>query len=157
MTLQLQPITLKDARRFIDRHHRHHRPPTGGLFAIACNDGAEVVGVAIIGRPTPRAYQDGWTCEVTRLATDSTPHVASKLYAASWRAARSMGYRRIGTYTLETEPGTSVKAAKWKALYQTRGEEWDRPSRPRSVTAPTGPKTFWSPEECADLFEPTSL
>lgn len=154
MTLELQPINLKEARRFILREHRHHKPPTGGLFAIGINDGTKVVGVAIVGRPIPKAYQDGWTCEVIRLATDDTPHVASKLYAACWRAARAMGYRRMGTYLLKREHGTSVAAAGWKMLYETtdRPKGWDTPSRPRVVSAPTEAKTFWAPTECAELF-----
>ena len=32
----------------------------------------------------------------------------SMLYGAAWRAARALGYRRLGTYTLQTEPGTSL-------------------------------------------------
>src|SRR5262245_34252964 len=106
--LQLQPITQREAAVFIRQHHRHHPPPQGYRWAVAVNDGAQVVGVATIGRPVARAYDDGYTAEVTRCCTDGTPHVASMLYGAAWRAARALGYRRLITYTLASEAGTSL-------------------------------------------------
>src|ERR1051326_7100305 len=93
--LELQPITYRELCAFIREHHRHHEPPQGYLFGVAVNDGARVVGVASIGRPVARMLQDGYTAEVTRCCTDGTAHVASKLYAAAWRAARGLGYRRV--------------------------------------------------------------
>ena len=145
--LELQPITFKEASRFIEQYHRHHRPSQGCKFCIGCNDGEKVVGVVVVGRPVSRHLDDGWTAEVTRLCTDSTPHVASKLYAAAWRAARAMGYRRLITYTLETEPGTSLKAAGWREIGLAGGGKWSRPSRLRVDTAPTGQKRLWDIEE----------
>lgn len=52
--ISLQPLTLKEARVFINAYHRHHKAPQGGLFAIGLNDGCDVVGVAIVGRPVAR-------------------------------------------------------------------------------------------------------
>lgn len=145
MKLNLQPISLKEACRFVADHHRHHKAPVGGLFAVAVNDGEEVVGVAIIGRPVARMLQDGWTAEVTRLCVlDGHPNACSKLYAACWRAARALGYRRLLTYILKSEPGTSLKAAGWKCLGNAGGGSWDRPSRPRVDTAPIEQKTLWN-------------
>ena len=141
--LELQPIAFSEACEFIRRHHRHHQPPQGWKWGIACNDGQRVVGVVTVGRPVARHLDDGWTLEVTRCCTDGTPHVASKLYAAAWRAARNMGYRRLITYTLEEETGTSLTAAGYRSLYQTRGDTWNRPCRPRVNRSPTGPKTLW--------------
>jgi hypothetical protein len=143
--VELQPITLKQARLYVDLHHRHHRAPQGGLFAISLANEDEVIGVAIVGRPVSRHLDDGWTAEVTRLCVDGTPNAASKLYAASWRAARAMGYRRLITYVLKSESGTSVRAAGWKELYSTRDRPrgWDTPSRPRLVKAPTEGKTLF--------------
>lgn len=45
--------------------------------------------------------------------------------------ARNMGYRRLITYILKSETGTSLAAAGWKALYETPGKSWSVPSRPR--------------------------
>jgi hypothetical protein len=74
---------------------------------------------------------DGRTIEVLRLCTDGTPNACSMLYAAARRAALAMGYGRIVTYILETESGTSLKAAGWRKAATTKGGEWTCPSRPR--------------------------
>jgi len=143
MTLELQPITLKEAYFFIDQHHRHHKAPVGAKFAIGVNDGQKVVGVIVIGRPVSRHLDDTWTAEVSRCCTDGTRHAPSKLYAAAWRATRAMGYKRLVTYTLETEPGTSLKAAGWKLIGQAGGGSWSRTERPRIDHYPTGQKLLW--------------
>lgn len=143
VTLELQPIDFNEACEFIRQHHRHHIPPVSWKFGCAVNDGEKVVGVITIGRPVARGFDNGWTLEVTRCCTDGTPHVASMLYAAAWRAARALGYRRLITYTLIEEPGTSLRAAGWKVVGQTKGGSWDCPSRPRVDKHPTGQKTLW--------------
>ncbi len=143
MGLHLQPISFAEASRFVADHHRHHKPPVGWLFGVAVNDGEKVVGVAMIGRPVARMLQDGYTAEVNRLCTDSTPHVASMLYAACWRAARALGYRRLITYILSSETGTSLRAAGWKLVGQAGGGTWHRGNRPRIDTHPTEQKTLW--------------
>ena len=143
--LQLQPITLAEANAFIRAHHRHHGPVVGWRFGIAVNDGERVVGVVTVGRPVSRVIQgrEPYTLEVTRCCTDGTRHAASMLYGAAWRAARALGYRRLITYTLATEAGTSLRADGWRSLYETAGGSWSRPSRPRVDTHPLGQKTLW--------------
>ena len=144
MKLQLQPITYPEACRFIADHHRHHLPPQGWKFGIGVNDGEKVVGVVTVGRPVARRLDDGWTLEVTRCCvSEGTPNAASMLYGAAWRAARAMGFRRLITYTLAAEPGTSLWAAGWKVVGQTTGRSWDVPSRPRVDRHPLGQKTLW--------------
>lgn len=135
--LQLIPITISDASAFVKQFHRHHIPPVGGLFAVACGNNDIVCGVAIVGRPVARGLQDGWTAEVTRLATDGTRNACSILYAAAWRACRALGYRRLVTYILDTEPGTSLKAAGWREVGKVTGRSWSCPSRPRVDKHPT--------------------
>jgi hypothetical protein len=144
-SLDLQPITYKEACLFIEQHHRHHLPPQGWKFGIAVNDGEKVVGVITIGRPVARHLDDGLTLEVTRCCTDGTKNASSKLYSAAWRAGKSMGYKRMITYTLATEGGASLRASGWVTVYQTRDRPkgWDTPSRRRVVKAPTGQKTLW--------------
>jgi hypothetical protein len=142
--LSLVPISVQDAREFVRQHHRHHLPPLSGLFAVACaNGGGQVCGVAIVGRPVARKLQDGWTAEVTRLATDGTKNACSLLYGAAWRAARALGYRRLVTYTLTTEPGTSLRAVGWKCVGETPGRSWNVPSRPRVDRYPQQRKFRW--------------
>ena len=141
--LTLQPITYSEACAFITKHHRHHRPPQGWKFGIAVNDGNNVVGVVTVGRPVARHLDNGWTLEVTRCCTDGTQHAASMLYGAAWRAAKALGYKRLITYTLAEEAGTSLVAAGWKSLYETDGGSWSCVSRPRIDNHPLGQKTLW--------------
>lgn len=141
--LCLQPITYKEACRFIELHHRHHLPPQGWKFGIAVNDGEKVVGVITIGRPVARMLDDGWTLEVTRCCTDGTRNASSKLYGAANRATFALGYKRLITYTLQTEPGTSLLASNWKCLGEAGGGTWNRTNRPRVDTHPTGQKILW--------------
>ena len=144
MSLELVPLTISEAKVFIDREHRHHRAPVGGNFAIGAARDGEVVGAVVVGRPVSRVLaQDDYTAEVTRLASDGSRNVCSLLYAAAWRAARAMGYRRLITYTLDTEPGTSLRAVGFREVGRTKGGSWDRPDRPRVDKHPTQPKIRW--------------
>lgn len=143
MSLALHPITYREACVYIDQHHRHHLPPQGWKWGIGVSDGERLVGVITVGRPVARHYDDGATLEVTRCCTDGTKNAPSMLYGAAWRAAKALGYRRLITYTLIEEPGTSLRAAGWRVVHQTKGGKWDTPARPRSDKSPTGPKTLW--------------
>lgn len=139
----LQPITFREACAFVEAQHRHHEPPRGCLFCLGVSEGGRVVGVAIVGRPVSRMLQDGWTAEVTRLATDGTKNACSMLYGAAWRAARAIGYRRLITYTLPEEGGASLRAAGWRLVGEAGGGSWDRKDRPRVDTHPTQGKLRW--------------
>jgi hypothetical protein len=141
--LELVPCSIADARAFVEQHHRHHPPPVSGLFAVAVARAGRIVGVAIVGRPVARALQDGWTAEVTRVATDGTKNACSMLYGACWRAARALGYHRLGTYTLPDEGGASLRAAGWRLVGEAGGGSWSCPSRPRVDRHPTQFKLRW--------------
>lgn len=142
--LVLIPITIQDANHFIRKHHRHHKPVVSGLFAVACTqDGQKVCGVAIVGRPVARNLQDGWTAEVTRVATDGTRNACSVLYGAAWRAAKSLGWKKLVTYTLPEEGGSSLRGAGWKCLGEAGGGSWSRTARPRVDAHPTQVKMRW--------------
>lgn len=142
--LELSPITLREARAFVAAHHRHHRAPQGGVFAVAVSDGTRVRGVAIVGRPVARRAQDTWTAEVTRVATDGARNACSMLLGASWRAARAMGYRCLLTYTLATEDGASLRAAGWTEMHRVAGGRWSREARPRVDDHPLIDKVCWA-------------
>jgi hypothetical protein len=142
--LTITPITLREANAYVARLHRHHQPVRGCFFCIGDADAEGAIrGVAIVGRPVSRMLQDGYTAEVTRVCTDGCPNACSALYGACWRAARAMGYRRIGTYTLATEPGTSLVAAGWKLIGEAGGGSWSREGRPRVDLHPTQLKLRW--------------
>lgn len=68
--------------------------------------------------------------------TDGTRNACSMLYAAAWRAARAMGYKRLITYILDTEPGTSLRAAGWKCVGQAGGLRWTGKRRPEVDLCP---------------------
>ena len=111
--LMLIPVSLAEANAFVAQHHRHHKPVTGHKFSIGCTADGQLVGVAIVGRPVSRYLDDGQTLEVNRLCTDGTKNACSMLYAAAWRAARAIGYRKMITYILET----SLQMTLAKLLY----------------------------------------
>lgn len=143
MKLRAAPISFEDAAEFVRLHHRHHTPPVGHKFSIAAMNGDELVGVLIVGRPVSRHRDDGLTLEVTRLCTLGHPNACSFLYGAAARATFALGYRRIGTYTLKREPGTSLVAAGWTLIGETPGKSWSVPTRPRDDKHPIEPKLIW--------------
>lgn len=124
------PTTLRKANDFVACHHRHtgRTARNGGKFAIALASEGSIVAVAIVGNPLSATLMDGGTAEVLRLCTIPGVPVGScsRLYAACWRAWSAMGGTRLVTYTLETEPGTSLKAAGWSAVGTTKptGDGW---------------------------------
>lgn len=144
VSLQLIPITLREACSFVAQHHRHHRPPRGCKFVVGAARGSVVTGVAIVGHPVARQLSDGWSAEVTRLCVlPGQRNVCSLLYSACWRAARSLGYRRLLTYTLAEEGGASLRGAGWRLIGAAGGGSWSRASRPRVDTHPTQAKLRW--------------
>ncbi|MFI9423413.1 XF1762 family protein [Streptomyces achromogenes] len=97
--------------------HRHHAPPAGQVFAVgAADEDGTLRAVAIVGRPVARHFDDGTTLEVTRTASDGVRNANSLLYAASWRAAKALGYRRLITYTQDGESGASLRGAGWRLI-----------------------------------------
>ena len=148
MKYDLVPITQKEAINFINKHHRHNVAPIGDKFRIGLADNDDLIGVVMVGRPVARHNDDGWTLEVIRCCVlDNYKNACSKLYAAAWRVTRNLGYTRLITYTLISEPGTSLKAAGWKVIGQTkkRPKGWDTPSRHRKMAEryPTEQKVIW--------------
>lgn len=141
--MEIVPITLREANAYVEKHHRHHKPPQGALFAIGISCGETVCGVAIVGKPVARLNDDNWTAEVTRCCTDGTRNACSMLYRSCWRAARAIGYRRLITYTLSSEGGASLRGAGFKLIGTAGGGSWSRKSRPRVDTHPLQDKLRW--------------
>lgn len=141
------PIGWREAKEFVERVHRHHFSPQGWKFGLAAEKGGVVVGIVMVGRPVSRMLDDGKTAEVIRLATDGTRNACSFLYARARQIALLMGFTRIITYILVSEPGTSLKAAGWKLVGAAGGGSWSRPSRKRQDKAPLEAKQLW--EACA--------
>lgn len=141
--LEIVPMTLKEANAFVEQNHRHHGKVTGHKFSIGCSDGEKIVGVVIVGRPVSRYLDNGWTLEVNRLCTDGSRNACSMLYAAAWRATRAMGYKKLITYVLDTEPGTSLKAAGWRCVGEAGGLKWTGKRRPKVDLYPEQMKIKW--------------
>ena len=106
----------------------------------------QLVGVAIVGRPVSRYLDDGLTLEVNRLCTDGTQNACSFLYGAAARAARTMGYRKIITYILDTENGVSLRAAGWKCAGLAGGRMWTGKRRPSEPLYPAQMKYRYEKE-----------
>lgn len=132
LAIELRPLTLAAANEAIRKWHRHHKPVIGHLFSIGAYAGEELLGVAVVGRPSAPELQKHGAYELTRLATPekAVPHVASRLIAACWRAARAMGVKRMISYTREDEPGTCYRAAGWRLVAKVNGREWAGNNKP---------------------------
>lgn len=142
--MEARPIELKAANDFVAALHRHHAPVHRDKCRVSAWHNGKMVGVVQLGRPVSRILDDGNTLEVVRLCTDGTKNACSFLYSQAAKIAKDLGYRKIITYILESESGTSLRAAGWCKEATTKGGEWDCPSRPRHTTAPTDKKQRWS-------------
>lgn len=160
MSLRIVPISLAKANDFVERLHRHHGPRLGHRFSVGAVLGADLVGVAICGRPVARNLPQDITLEVNRLCTDGTRNACSFLYGAAARAAQSMGFYSILTYTLDEEGGASLRALGWwgEPAYELV-KTWRTPSDPRRVGGIAKPKWRWVRflSEWPEWREPTPL
>ena len=121
MALEIIPITHKQAKEYIAKHHRHNEPPLMAVFVVGVQVSDELVGVAMAGLPKARLLMDGRTLEVNRTCTDGHRNANSMLYGACARAAKALGYKRLITYTLHEESGASLKAAGWNLVDDRAG------------------------------------
>lgn len=140
--LEVRPIGLKTANRFVEANHRHHKKVAGCKFSICACRGDVIVGVAICGRPVSRHMDDGTVIEINRLCTDGTRNACSLLYGACCRIAKEMGYRKIITYILTSENGASLKASNFTCEGEAGGEIWTG-ERARDNGVPRELKTRW--------------
>lgn len=146
-SLRVVPVELDEANALVSALHRHHQPAVGHRFSIgAINADGVLVGAAVVGRPVARlAGSPRAVLEVVRLVTDGTPNACSILYAAAARAGRALGFERIQTYILDSEPGVSLRAAGWAYEGEAGGGQWKHTDgRPRRTDQPTGVKGRWA-------------
>lgn len=122
--MEIRPITFREAKEFNAVHHRHNPDIQGCKFCLSCWSNETLVGVAICGRPVSRYLDNGLICEINRCCTDGTYNACSMLYGACCRVAKAMGYKEVITYTLESEPGTSPKAAGFECEGKAGGTHW---------------------------------
>lgn len=142
--MRVVPLTLKQANDLVSRLHRHHKPARGHRFSIGAEVKGVLVGAAIVGRPVARMTDQYRVAEVNRLVTDGTFNACSILYAAAARAAKAMGFYRIQTFILISEPGTSLKASGWKDDGVSAGGDWNGGARQgRRTDQPMEQKKRW--------------
>jgi hypothetical protein len=146
MNLRLVPVSLAQANEHVAAWHRHNKPMPGAKFCVGAADENGVLrGVAIVGRPVARHYDDGDTLEVCRVATDGARNANSILYGACKRAAFALGYRRLVTYTQADEGGASLRASGYRLVGERPARPgWNAPSRPRDNDAYSSvPRQLW--------------
>ena len=113
--MTLIPIKQRDARAFINAHHRHNKAPRGSVFQIGLEKEGKLIGCIMVGRPVARRLDNGRTLEVNRTCIEGYhKNACSMLLGADVRAARALGWEKIITYTLPNESGSSLKGAGWK-------------------------------------------
>lgn len=126
--LTLRPIDYETAARYVDTYHRHHRRPVGHKYSIAVYDGDRLCGVAMVGRPVSRYFDDNLTLEINRVCTDGTKNPAlssmallggrqrrlgiSALSLTRWKARTGQACEpQISTVTEELEVKTGLASA----------------------------------------------
>ncbi len=146
--LTIVPVKLAESNAYIERHHRHSIPVEARrhLFSLGAALGDEIVGVAIVARPSARALDNGITAEVARVCSTGTRNVCSFLYGACWQAARKLGYLKLVTYTLKSESGSSLKASGWRTVAEVKGRSWNGMTRPRVDKFPIQDRLRWEKE-----------
>ena len=139
--MKIIPLTLKQANKFIADNHRHHKKVISHRFSIGLKFDEELIGICVVGRPVSRGFDPYNIAEVTRLCVlENYPNACSKLYSCAARICKEMGFLKIITYILNTEPGTSLLASGWNKTGETQGGSWSSTKRPRIDKHPIIPK-----------------
>jgi hypothetical protein len=133
------PMSRDEANAFVGIVHRHAGQVVAHRFAIGALVDGRLVGTAVVGNTKARGLHDRYAAEVVRLATDGTFNACSFLYGRCRRSWIAMGGdpRKLVTYTLVTEPGTSLEAAGYVRVARVKGKEHDTPSRRRRIKGGT--------------------
>ena len=110
--LSIIPLTLKEANEFVTKHHRHNKKCAGHKWSVGAIYKNKLVGVIIVGKPIARKLDNRFTLEINRncVLDDAPKGTCSFLYAKAIKIWQSMGGKKIITYTLTTESGSSLKA-----------------------------------------------
>lgn len=151
--LETCPTTLKEANAFVEKVHRHHKKARGHRWSIGAEANGQLVGVAIVSRPVSRKTSQYTVADVVRLATNGHRNACSFLYAKVTQICRLMGFVKVQTFILISEPGESLKALRemgWVEAGISEGGDWNVPSRGgRRTDQPQEPKMRW---ECVFKF-----
>ena len=149
--LEIQPMRFGLVKEFIRRHHDHCAPPVTWRFGASIWNGRTLIGVVVVSRPTsPSLPQTTWL-EITRLCVDRSVSRILRYKACSmlylWavdEANRRGGFRKIITYTMDSESGMSLRYARFKPEVRTTPRSWNTKKRPRVDKTPLVPKIRWA-------------
>jgi hypothetical protein len=143
--LELVGIAFGRANAFVVAHHRHSERSQGHLFSLAAVRRSRTVGIVMVSKPRARRARPGLTAEVVRLCTVEGDNTCSFLYGAAVRSVwADPEYNRVITYTLASEPGTSLIAAGFERDGDVDAESWSREGRPRTDKHAIEPRVRWS-------------
>ena len=136
------PSTVSAAQKWVAEHHRHLPKIQGGLFACGVEDDGVQVGAAIAANPARVWQGTGRFCiarvavvEGLRINNHASPY-CTMLYGALCRAGKALGYVEAWTYTLESEPGTSLRAAGFYFMGWSQGGNGHENRPGRKVVRP---------------------
>jgi len=106
------PVSYVDAKKFSCENHLYLDTfPAGHVFSLGFTKRLHLVGVITWGRPTNQHYDDGYTLQGYRLATDhSVRNMGSMLIARSLRIIQLLGYKRAISYVKCGYRGHQVRA-----------------------------------------------
>ena len=131
--LTLKPVSRLEAKKFIASVHRHNNAPIFIIAAVSLRDDAGVIhGVGTLELPKARMLADGVTAEVSRVCTDGSRNACTQLYGALCRVAAGLGYQRVISYTLASEPGSSLAGAGFEVVAHVKPKDWSLRNRSRS-------------------------
>lgn len=149
MSIEVVPMTVKEAKRRVKQWHRKLEDMTGGMFAAGISEGGELRGVAVAGNGA-RVWNAQGKLVISRVAVEEREdgkgvrNGCSRLYAALSRAAEALGWREVWTYTLPSEPGSSLVGAGFENMGLTKPDaNWGRRGRPRDPAKLQGEKVRW--------------
>ena len=118
----VEKIELSVANEYVKRYHRHNDKVVGHKFSIGAYYKDVLSGVAICGRPVSRRFDNGEVLEISRLCTIGIKNTCSKLCSYVVKYAKLKGYKKIITYTLMSENGSSLKASNFKLEKENAGK-----------------------------------
>lgn len=110
----VHPLLLPKANQFLGEYF--DCPLREHVFSVGVyND--ELQAAAIAGVPTVSAWNDGYTVEIARMATDPKARdLTVVLHQACLNTMRAMGYRRILTAIRDKTIGEILDFKKWQCL-----------------------------------------
>ncbi|MDD5353226.1 MAG: hypothetical protein PHS93_08720 [Candidatus Omnitrophica bacterium] len=141
---EFRPINREVAKKFINEQHRHNVATVSDRFRIGLFEDGKLIGVGVAGNPIARKRMDGETIEITRVCVlPDKRNACSQIYSRMKRIAQLMGYKRIITYTLDNESGSSLRAIGAKIDHKVAKGTWLNRQNRKYQEVTDMPKQMW--------------